>query len=156
VFFSLGIFAVQKNFELRSLTKFKWVSIPIWLFASIGVYWGMVHYGTYYPDPRIMIWFFVSASFAWLGLLPWMEFRPTNMFVRYITPASFFIYCAHFLVCSIYLHSIAGKVPDSSIKLMLLYGVFIGLGGITMITGFHFAKRYLPKVLSIFVGGRLS
>ncbi len=156
VFFSLGILAAQKNFELRSLAKFKWVAIPIWLLASISVYWGMVHYGVYYPDPRIMIWFFVVSVFAWLGLLPWMEFRPTNMFVRYITPSSFFIYCAHFLVCSMFLHSIAGKVPDSPIKLMLLYGVFIGVGGITMIAVFHFTKRYFPNVLSIFAGGRLS
>lgn len=156
VFFSAGIMAARGGFEIRWLTKLWRFSIPIWILASIAVYWGMVHYGVNHPDMRIMIWYFILAVFAWLGMLAWMEFGPTTMFVRYITPASFFIYCAHFLICSMFLHSIAGKVPDSAIKLMLLYGVFLGMGGVTMITIFHVAKRYFPRTLAVFTGGRLS
>lgn len=156
VFFLAGIMAARSGFVIRWFTKYRWFSIWIWILASVAVYWGMVRYGVNHLDMRIMIWYFVLAVFAWLGMLTWMELGPTTVFVRYITPASFFIYCAHFLVCSIFLHLIAGKVPDSAIKLMLLYGVFIGMGGITMITMFHVAKRYFHRTLAVFTGGRFS
>ena len=156
MFFSAGIMLARGGFEIRLFTKHRWFSILIWTLVSIVVYWGMVHYGVNHPDMRIMICYFVLAVFAWLGMLKWMEFGPTTMFVRYVTPASFFIYCAHFLVCSTFLHLIAGKVPDSAIKLMLLYGVFLGVGGITLIVVFHVARRYYPKTLAVFTGGRLS
>lgn len=156
VFFTLGLVAARHSFDLRRLEKWRWVSIPILVIFSIGIYWYMVRQDIYRSDPRLAIWFYFSAILAWLGIARWTNFSEESFFARYVTPASFFIYCSHFLFCSIMLHTIARYVPESQFKMISLYAVFLGLGGCLILGLFMLGKKVCPKWLSVFSGGRLS
>ena len=156
VFFTLGLVAAQHAFDLKHFEKWCWWSLPFWMLFSVGVYWHEVHWNLFRPDPRVLIWFYLFATIAWLGIARWTNFTKESFFARYITPAAFFIYCSHFLFCSMLLHTIAGKVPDSPFKMAILYFVFIGCGGGLILALFALGRRFCPKVLSVFSGGRLS
>lgn len=156
VCFALGFYAAEMKFDLHRLERCRWFVIPVWFLGSICVYAALVHYHLRRLDPRILIWFYLISVAAWLGMLRWTNFSPRSFFARFLTPASFFIYASHFLFCSIALHTIAPKIPDAPYKLLILYGVFIGLGGSIILFIFMMGKRFSPKVLSVFSGGRMS
>lgn len=156
VLFTLGLDLGRRSFDLHRFESFRWYAIPTWIIGSVGVYVSMVSANLTHANPRIMIWFYLLAPVAWIGMLRWIRFKDGGVFDRYLTPAAFYIYASHFLFCSIILHSVAGKVPDSPFKLMILYAAFIIGGGFIMLSSFAVIKRIAPKFLSLLAGGRVS
>ena len=156
VCFTLGLFASMRKFDLHSVERYLWWSLPVWAMGSVIVYGIMAHYELNRVDARISIWFYLISILAWLGMSRWTSFGSESVFARLLTPASFFVYASHFLFCSMALHTIAPKVPDSPFKLMILYSVFIGLGGAIILLVFTAGRRFCPRVLSVFSGGRMS
>lgn len=156
VFFTLGLVAAKRSFDLRQFEKWRWLAISVWIVFSVCLYWYVTSRNLYRPDPRASIWFYIAATFAWLGIARWTDFGKDSFFARHVTPASFFIYCSHFLFCSMLLHTLAGKVPDSPFKMAILYFVFIGAGGGLILAIFYLGRRFCPKMLAILSGGRVS
>ena len=154
--FTLGLVAARRSLDLKRFEQWRWWAIPTWFLLSIVIYWYVASRHLYRPDSRLSIWFYLAAIVAWLGIARWTDFSSSSFFVRHITPAAFFIYCSHFLFCSMLLHTIAGYLPDFPLKLVSLYVVFIGMGGCVMLLLFMLGKRFCPKVLSVLSGGRLS
>ena len=149
VMFTFGLWFARSSLNFKLFIKWRWLSIPLWVLSSIVLY--HLHLG-----PNIAVGFYFLAIAAWLGMSGWTNFHSDSFFARYVTPASFFIYASHFLFCSCLLHTLAPHICDSRFKLMILYGVFIGLGGMVILLFFQLGKRLCPKVMAIISGGRVS
>ena len=147
-----GMWYGMKRYDLSSWIDHRWWLVPVWLGSSVG----MLFLANISMRLRLgcVIAFNVISIFAWLSLLKWIDFKRTSFFAKFLTPASFWIYCSHFLVCSCCLHILVGQIPDSPYKVLVLYGIFIGLGGIIMLLMFEFLRRFAPRLLSILSGGR--
>ena len=156
VLFTFGLDLGRRRFDLYRFESLRWYAVPTWIIGSIGVYISMVAENLTHANPRILIWFYLITPVAWIGMLRWIRFKDGGLFERFLTPAAFYIYASHFLFCSMVLHSVAGKVPDSPFKLLILYSVFIFGGGFIILSTVTVLRRFTPRLLSLLAGGRMS
>lgn len=151
-----GLWVGMVKFDLHRLEKYCKYLMPVWVLASIAhfVYWR--HCGTYHADIKCTLAFFALSIVTWMSMLKLTERFDGSWFARFVTPASFFIFGGHFLVCSCCLHVVAGKVPDAPWKLAALYAVFLCIGVPLLLALYQLGKKFCPRVLSVFVGGRVE
>ncbi|OQA88867.1 MAG: Acyltransferase family protein [Lentisphaerae bacterium ADurb.Bin242] len=149
--FCLGLFCRRKQFDLHCFEPHAWAGIAALFLMSLALFWFPMKLGTVRAPAGLMCIFGTLVIPCWLGL---MRFRHSGWYRRNVTPSAFFIYAAHFLVCSAFLHLVAPRVPDFPWKMAVLYLVFLAAGCGVLLAGFHFLRRFTPRLLGVLVGGR--
>lgn len=152
--FCLGIFCRQRQMNLHFWDSYPWQGLIVLtvisgLFFIFPMKWGSVK-----AAPQLLCVFNALVIPCWLSFMAFCRVPPSGWFSRVITPAAFFLYAAHFLVCSTFIHLLAPRIPDFPLKMAVLYLLFLGAGGGTLLGLFHLMQKFTPRGLSWFIGNR--
>jgi len=153
--FCLGVFARHKHINLHQFEQHAVAAVVLLLLLTLMQFLWPMAVGTRKASPQIMCVFSLLVIPCWLGLMRYCHLNEKNYFARLITPAAFFIYAAHFLVCSTLLHILAVYISSSPWQMAVLYGIFLFGGGSILLATFHLMKRFMPWGLRWFIGGRI-
>lgn len=154
--FVLGVFARRHHCDLHKFEKHAPAAVILLLLLSLMQFLWPMAMGSRKASPQVMCVFSLLVVPCWLGFMRWCHLDAKNWFARMITPAAFFIYAAHFLVCSTLLHILAPHIPAAPWQVAVLYGIFLIGGGSVLLAVFHLMKRYIPWLLRWFIGGRIQ
>ena len=71
---------------------------------------------------------------------------------RYLKNMSFFAYAGHFMICSIFLHTIAPHISFATGKFTVLIVIFVGCGISAMALIYGLGRRHFPKLIKFWDG----
>jgi len=130
--YALAAFLIGGHLGLRGRNLVLFLSRRwLWPFAVLGAagmgYWFVHHWWAYTPLRDLAFLAAMPTLFLCLPLL--RRIFPGGPVTVYLQRASFFLYCGHFLFCSVVLHLAAPFLPQAFPgKFSLLVGVFTVLG----------------------------